>query len=59
MLYTIFLALIKSHSFTSYTEIYVTGFAKNGLQHTSNLPTLTIHNCRCVKVMNLKFLHAA
>ena len=30
-------------------------FAKRGLPHTSNLPTPTIHNLGCVKVINLKF----
>jgi len=33
----------------------VTGFAKRGLPHTSNLPTLTISNFRLVKVIALKF----
>jgi len=33
----------------------VTGFAKKGLPHTSNLLTSRIHNFGCVEVMNLKF----
>ena len=43
--------------FLSYKPAYiiVTGFAKSSLPRTSNLPTLMIHNLRCVKVMNLKF----
>ena len=33
----------------------VTGFVKRGLPHTSNLPTLTIHNVGLVKTIGLKF----
>jgi len=33
----------------------VTGFAKRGLPHTSNLPTLTIHKFRLVKAIDLTF----
>jgi len=35
--------------------IYVTGFAKRGLPHTSNLPTLMIDNFRLVQATDLKF----
>jgi len=34
---------------------YVTGFAKRGLPHTSKLSTLTIHNFRLLKAIDLKF----
>ena len=34
---------------------FVTGFAKKGLTHTSNLPTLTSHNFRLEKAIDLKF----
>ena len=34
---------------------YVTGFAKRGLPHTSNLPTLTIDNFRLERAIALKF----
>jgi len=34
---------------------YVTGFAKRGLPHTFNLPTLTICNYGLVEVIDLKF----
>jgi len=37
-----------------YTK-FVTGFAKRGLPHTSNLPTLTICNFGLVKAVDLKF----
>ena len=37
-----------------YIYIYVTGFAKRGLPHTSDLQTSTIHNFRCVKAMGLQ-----
>ena len=37
------------------TFTYVTGFVKSGLPHTSNLPTLTIHNFRLEKVNDMKF----
>jgi len=37
--------------------INVTGFAKRGLPHTSNLPTLTIHNFRLKTAIALKFEH--
>ena len=35
--------------------IYVTGFVKRGLPHTSNLPTLTINNFRLKTAIPLKF----
>ena len=34
---------------------YVTGFAKRGLPHTSNLPALTIDNFRLERAIALKF----
>ena len=34
---------------------YVTAFAKRDLPHVSNLPTLTTHNCRSEKAIDLKF----
>ena len=34
---------------------YVTGFAKRGLPHTSNLPTLEIDNFRLERAIALKF----
>ena len=34
---------------------YVTGFAKRGLPHTFNLPTLTIYNFILEKANDLKF----
>ena len=34
--------------------LYVTGFVKRGLPHTSNIPTLTIHNFRLVNATDLK-----
>ena len=36
-------------------SIYVTGFAKRGLPHTSNLVTLTTRNFRLKKATDLKF----
>ena len=33
--------------------INVTGFAKRGLPHTTDLSTSTIHNFKCVKAMAL------
>ena len=33
----------------------VTGFAKRGLPHTSNLPTLTIHKIEIQQDIDLKF----
>ena len=33
---------------------YVTGFAKRGLPHTSNLPTLAIHNFGLERAISLK-----
>jgi len=36
-------------------RLYVTGFAKRGLPHTFNLPTLTIDNFRLVNATDLKF----
>ena len=35
----------------------VTRFAIRGLPHTFKLPTLTIHNFRIVKYIDIKFLH--
>ena len=35
--------------------IFVTGFAKRGLPHTSNLPTLTINNFGLKTAIPLKF----
>jgi len=34
---------------------YVTGFAKRGLSHTSNLSILTVHNFGLGKAMDLNF----
>ena len=36
-------------------SIYVAGFAKRGLQHTSNCRNLEGHNLVCEKPTNLKF----
>jgi len=36
-------------------NIFVTEFVKTGFPHTSILPTLTIHNFRLVKGIDLKF----
>ena len=36
-------------------KTYVTGFAKRGLPHTSNLQTLAVHNLRLEKGSALKF----
>ena len=36
--------------------ICVTGFAKRGLPHTSNLQASTIHNLKCVKAMDLEIV---
>ena len=36
--------------------IFVTGFAKRGLPHTSDLQASTIHNFRCVKAMELQII---
>ena len=36
-------------------SLFVTGFAKRGLPHTSNLLTLTIYNFRLVKAIDMKF----
>ena len=36
-------------------DLYVTGFAKRGLPHASNLLTLTISNFRLVKAIDFKF----
>ena len=33
----------------------MTGFAKRGLPHTFNLPTLTNHNFKLAKATDLKF----
>ena len=33
-----------------YSETYVTGFAKRGLPHTSDVQTSMIHNFRCVAI---------
>ena len=38
-----------------FTCIYVTGFAKMGLPHTSNLPTSMICNFRLEQAIDLKF----
>ena len=38
------------------TQLYVTGFAKRDLPHTSDLQTSTIHNFECVKAMGLQNL---
>ena len=35
---------------------YVTGFAKRGLPHTSNLQTSKINNFRCVIAIDLKIV---
>ena len=35
---------------------YVTGFAKRGLPHTSDLQASIIHNLRCVKAMDLEIV---
>jgi len=35
--------------------LYVTGFAKRGLPHSSNLLTLTMSNFRLVNTVDLKF----
>ena len=35
-------------------KINVTGLAKRGLPHTSNLPLLTNHNFKLVKAIDLK-----
>ena len=35
---------------------YVTGFAKRGLPHTSNLQASTIHNFLCVHAMGLQIV---
>jgi len=39
------------------TCAHVTGFVIRGLPHTFKSSTLTIHNFRLVKVIDLKFLH--
>ena len=36
-------------------SLYVTGFAKRGLPHTSNLPTVMVHNFTMEKAIDLKF----
>ena len=43
------------HDAASVSYIIVTGFAKRGLSHTSNLRTLVIHNFRLEKGSALKF----
>ena len=43
---------IRSHMLYN---TYVTGFAKRGLPHTSNLPTLTIDNFILERAIALKF----
>ena len=37
------------------TYVYVTGFAKRGLIHASDFPTLMRHNFICGLAMRLKF----
>ena len=41
--------------FHDYYILYVTGFAKRGLPHTSNLQSLTIHTSRLENDIDLKF----
>ena len=42
--------------YVSTLSIYVTGFVKRGLPHTSDLQASTIHNFRCVKAMGLQIV---
>ena len=44
--------MLDVNCFINQLAIYVTGFAKRSLPHTSNIPTLIIHNFRLV---DLKF----
>ena len=43
-------------SSTCYSYIYVTGFAKRGLPHTSDFRTSAIHNLTCVIAMDLQIV---
>jgi len=42
-------------SVSVYVYKYEDRLVEKGLPHTSNLPTLTIHNFRLVQAINLKF----
>ena len=52
------IGVARHFKFTLYhikPTLNVTGFAKRGVPHTSNLQTLTIHNSKLEKVIDSKF----